>query len=693
MQKFIETQLQPHQQYAVRWIKAHESRPGFVGGFNMDEVGLGKTRETLGSINSNTLVVCPAVIVDVWAEEAVKSNWPGKVIIYNGSNRALCLEDLLGSTTDSPILVITSYSILVSDLKLLPQPAGSATASKKHKTTTNTLELSADYLAKRTFIFKYSWPRIVLDEAQSIRNQTSQTFKAVCALDGKIRWCITATPIYNHFEEFYTQIVFLKLTPWSVDPRAWKSDVVKPLEQNRPFNPELRRLILQRKKQDILRDLPPMHEHKIMLKLSPEERLLYDSIFDYGRAATKRLIDLMTSIQDLMTEQKDRVENRLKRKRRIWGVSTTENNWRSTDEDRLHWNMIRKRSGASIGTFILRLRQLCVAPIVVINAKTKFSARVANEEEGSGSDTEAGSTSTTSTSTDADILQNLNNLLAQVDLKNLDEDCPVCMEAKADRFSEPCLHQCCEDCWLKMAENSPAGRPVCPLCRQTVLSFCKRDQVKQNIVKSIQEIENPVVEPLRISPYANWNPLESTKFRWVAEHIARHERGYLVVSQWTTVLDAFNKYLETTMVGSTEPMPLRYDGSQSNELRTQIRLKFENDPNAPRGLLASLTSGSLGVTFIRASVVYFLDQWWNSPVDAQMAGRAHRFGQTQAVDIYYLNISDSIEDAMTIMRDEKNEIAKLVNVSETQQRSSNKQHDLTTKAKLVFKLNKVEDQN
>ena len=729
MQQYIETQLQPHQQFAVKWIQQCESRPGFVGGFNMDEVGLGKTRETLGAINSNTIVVCPAAIVDVWVEEATKSNWPGKVMVYNGTKRSLSMDDLIGSTSDEPLLLVTSYNVLNTDFKLMKLPATAETKTKTKKpvakkrkittTTTNpttTVTFGTEKVLNRTFIFNYKWPRIILDEAQMIRNQNTQYFKSVCALNGRFRWCITATPIYNHFDEFYTQVMFLRITPWSVDPRTWRADVIQPLENHGPLNPQLRSLILQRKKQEVLRDLPPVIEHQINLKLSPEERLLYDSIYNYGRAATKRLIELMTSMETLMNAQKDRVENRIKRKRRIWGVSVSaeDDNWKSTDEDRLHWNEIRRRSNASIGTFILRLRQMCVAPTVVINAKSGFAASKNknknnddneddddddddndNDQESDTDTDQDTSTTTTTTTTTAttDILANLKRLLTQVDLKRLEDDCPVCMESNADRFAEPCLHQCCENCWLKMSEETPEGRPKCPLCRQTVLSFSKREQVKQEITKSIKQLETTEDDdeqstpppPPQPSPYDKWQPLESTKFRWVAEDIARHDRGYLIVSQWTTVLDEFYKYLGTTLIGISEPMPFRYDGRVSGPRRTEIRQQYQNDPNAPRGMLTSLQCASVGVTLTRASVVYFLDQWWNSAVDFQMANRVHRIGQLSQVDIYYLHVDNTIEDSMVIMREMKAKIAEMVNVKRTKQ--TNEQVNLTSKARLVFKLN------
>jgi SNF2 family DNA or RNA helicase len=53
--------------------------------------------------------------------------------------------------------------------------------------------------------------RIVLDEAQAIKNHLSKTCEAVCNLQGKHKWAISGTPIQNRLEEFYSYFRFLEL--------------------------------------------------------------------------------------------------------------------------------------------------------------------------------------------------------------------------------------------------------------------------------------------------------------------------------------------------------------------------------------------------------------------------------------------------------------------------------------------------
>lgn len=46
-------------------------------------------------------------------------------------------------------------------------------------------------------LFEVNFHRIILDEAQLIRNPFTRASKAVAELQGKYRWCLTGTPLCN----------------------------------------------------------------------------------------------------------------------------------------------------------------------------------------------------------------------------------------------------------------------------------------------------------------------------------------------------------------------------------------------------------------------------------------------------------------------------------------------------------------
>ena len=62
---------------------------------------------------------------------------------------------------------------------------------------------------------KVSWFRVVLDEAQSIKNHKTQVARACWGLRAKRRWCLSGTPIQNAIDDLYSYFRFLRYDPYS----------------------------------------------------------------------------------------------------------------------------------------------------------------------------------------------------------------------------------------------------------------------------------------------------------------------------------------------------------------------------------------------------------------------------------------------------------------------------------------------
>lgn len=56
--------------------------------------------------------------------------------------------------------------------------------------------------------------RVILDEAQYVKNKDTQGSKAVHNLISTYRWCLTGTPMMNGVSELYPLIRFLKIRPY-----------------------------------------------------------------------------------------------------------------------------------------------------------------------------------------------------------------------------------------------------------------------------------------------------------------------------------------------------------------------------------------------------------------------------------------------------------------------------------------------
>ena len=60
------------------------------------------------------------------------------------------------------------------------------------------------------------WFRVVLDEAQTIKNHRTQVARACCGLRAKRRWCLSGTPMQNAIDDLYSYFRFLKYDPYAV---------------------------------------------------------------------------------------------------------------------------------------------------------------------------------------------------------------------------------------------------------------------------------------------------------------------------------------------------------------------------------------------------------------------------------------------------------------------------------------------
>ncbi|XP_025263627.1 transcription termination factor 2 isoform X2 [Camponotus floridanus] len=280
----LQVQLMPHQQHALAWLLWREQqRP--AGGVLADDMGLGKTLTMISLImttliqkdsldesddsdddewnndhkhlyhKGGTLVVCPASLLFQWNNEVQNRCKRGllTVEIYHGSNRESVPKRL--SKND---IVITTYNIL----------------SREHKT--------------RSTLYKINWKRVILDEAHVIRNHKSQASLAVCELKANKRWALTGTPIQNKAMDLYSILKFLKCSPFD-DLRVWKRWVDnKNAAGNQRLATVMKSLMLRRTKQELiekgdLESLPDKLIEEVIVKLDPQEQLVYEKVLIYSR--------------------------------------------------------------------------------------------------------------------------------------------------------------------------------------------------------------------------------------------------------------------------------------------------------------------------------------------------------------------------------------------------------------------------
>ena len=61
--------------------------------------------------------------------------------------------------------------------------------------------------------------RVILDEAQCIKNKATRASRAAKELQAQTRFCLTGTPMMNNVGELYSLIHFLRIKPYNEWPR------------------------------------------------------------------------------------------------------------------------------------------------------------------------------------------------------------------------------------------------------------------------------------------------------------------------------------------------------------------------------------------------------------------------------------------------------------------------------------------
>ncbi len=85
--------------------------------------------------------------------------------------------------------------------------------------------------------------------------------------------------------------------------------------------------------------------------------------------------------------------------------------------------------------------------------------------------------------------------------------------------------------------------------------------------------------------------------------------------------------------------------------------RFQEDEEASPIIIVSLRAGGTGLNLTRATEVIHFDRWWNPAVEAQATDRAHRIGQTRAVNVHTLVTSGTVEDRIAELLERKKALA------------------------------------
>jgi SNF2 family DNA or RNA helicase len=180
-------ELRHYQAEARGWL-GFLDRAGLGGCLAMD-MGLGKTPTVLAHLlehkeDGPSLVIAPPAVLGNWAAEAARFT-PGLAVrVHHGADRASGAEEVAAEVAEAD-LVLTTYATAVRDVEELA---------------------------------KVEWARLIVDEAQAIKNPASDTAQELRRLPARSRLALTGTPVENGLGDLWSILDFTN--PGLVGPRA-----------------------------------------------------------------------------------------------------------------------------------------------------------------------------------------------------------------------------------------------------------------------------------------------------------------------------------------------------------------------------------------------------------------------------------------------------------------------------------------
>jgi len=178
-------ELRSYQCEALGWL-GFLDQAGLGGCLALD-MGLGKTPVMLAHLLAGkgaepALVIAPPAVVGNWTAEAARFTPGLNVVVHHGARRA-APDEIAQEIADADV-VVTTYGTAVRDVEALAE---------------------------------LKWGRVVLDEAQAIKNPTNDTSQQLRRIGAGSRIALTGTPIENGLGDLWAILDYCN--PGLVGPR------------------------------------------------------------------------------------------------------------------------------------------------------------------------------------------------------------------------------------------------------------------------------------------------------------------------------------------------------------------------------------------------------------------------------------------------------------------------------------------
>ena len=248
----LQAELRPYQQQGLNWLQF--LRTHSLGGILADDMGLGKTLQTLahiqiekdaGRLTAPALIIAPVSLLGNWRREAARFCPQLRCLVLHGKERHEAADQL-----QEVDLVIAPYSVLQRD---------------------------------RDRWLQSPWHLVVLDEAQNIKNASSQAAQVAGQLQTRHRLCLSGTPMENHLGELWSLFHFLMpgfLGSQTRFTTLFRTPIEKQGDPERlhQLRARITPFMLRRTKALVAHELPPKVETVMRVELSGKQADLYETI-------------------------------------------------------------------------------------------------------------------------------------------------------------------------------------------------------------------------------------------------------------------------------------------------------------------------------------------------------------------------------------------------------------------------------
>jgi SNF2 family DNA or RNA helicase len=680
------------------------SLPSISGSPQLPEEVKASQASSKGRPAAGTLVVCPTSVLRQWAQEIrdkVTAEAKVSVLVYHGSSRTRDPQELAKYD-----VVLSTYSIVSMEVPKQPLPEekdedkrnpndyGFVPFSKPKKEKPEKVKkakgkgrgMAVDGDTSISVdsgpLARVAWFRVVLDEAQSIKNYRTQVARAAWGLRAKRRWCLSGTPIQNSVDDLFSYFRFLRYFPWDTY-KKFQYDIKDPVSRNpsegyRKLQAILKPIVLRRTKTCLIDgkpivNLPPRIVKLQQAEFSLDERTFYTNLEAESRAQFQEYA----------------------------AAGTVQSNY------------------VNILWMLLRLRQACDHPMLV-----KKCSKAA-----------AGQKTSVESARKLPPPQRLELIQCLEGSRTL---CNICQDAPEDPVVSICSHVFCRQCISEQMANGDDTTCRYPKCKRALnstllyslaalkdlglgngcsatdtdtdpsvaiaakgeeitwrtsskidavintlqalpmISYLVEDgkvvkgpkaekfleaetmRFEQTKIEQIK-FEQTVFDQNKLETKFEQTSIEQTGAECTALTVTSEAAGSLiekvestekaiVFSQWTSMLDL----LETPLKNAGFCYR-RLDGTMSVLARDKAVSDFNTRPEVTV-MIMSLKAASLGLNMVAACHVLLLDVWWNPTTEDQAIDRAHRIGQTRTVNVSRFTVKNTIEDRILELQERKRQI-------------------------------------